>query len=162
MTSVDSVIDADKFSEWIGLQTQSSKTCLHKQLSEWKSDAKKLVQLSKRFKRFKEAFERDPRFFGECYAVFQEISEIEKKLNTLLSSNSDLEKESYNELLFLRPIFQPLNFVPFLLTCWSFFRVYLLPGLSFLVPFLTLIAPYIVLKFAFQVPITFQNYMSLF
>jgi len=161
MTSVESVIDADKFSEWIGLQTQSSKTCLHKQLSDWKSDAAKLVQLSKRFKRFKVAFEHDPRFFGECHTIFQEISEIEKKLNTLLSSNSDLEKESYNELLFLRPIFQPLNFIPFLLSCWSFFRVYLLPGLSFLIPFLTLIAPYIVLKFAFQVPITFQNYMNI-
>jgi hypothetical protein len=161
MTSVESVIDADKFSEWIGLQTQSSKSCLHKQLSDWKTDGAKLVQLSKRFKRFKVAFEQDPRFFGECHALFQEISEIEKKMNTLLSSNSDLEKESYNELLFLRPIFQPLNFVPFLLSCWSFFRVYLLPGLSFLIPFLTLIAPYIVLKFAFQVPITFQNYMNI-
>jgi hypothetical protein len=30
----------------------------------------------------------------------------------------------------------------------------LLPGLSFLIPFLTLIAPYIFLKLAFQVPIT--------
>jgi hypothetical protein len=119
------------------------------------------VQLSKRFKRFKDAFEHDPRFFGECHAIFQEIAEIEKKLNTLLSTESDLEKESYNELLFFRPLFQPLNFIPFFLTAWSFFRVYLLPGLSFMIPFLTLLAPYIVLKFAFQVPITFQNYMTI-
>jgi len=161
MSSVESVIDTEKFAEWINLQTEASKQCLHKQLSDWKSDATKLVQLSKRFKRFKDAFEQDPRFFGECHAIFQEIAEMEKKLNTLLSTNSDLEKESYNELLFFRPILQPLNFVPFLLTVWSVFRVYLLPGLSFLIPFLTLIAPYIVLKFAFQVPITFQNYMNI-
>ena len=161
MSILESMIDTEKFGEWIGLQTNSSKEHLKKQLSEWKSDSTKLVKLSKRFKRFKDAFEKDPTFFGECHVLFTEISEIEKKLNTLISSDSKLEQESYSELLFFRPIFQPLNFVPFLLTIWSFLRVYLLPGLSFLIPFFTLIAPYIVLKFAFQVPITFQNYMTI-
>jgi len=161
MSSVDSIIDSEKFAEWINLQTETSKKCLHRQLSDWKYDSDKLIKLSKRFKRFKDAFDKDPRFFGECHTIFKEISEIENKLNTLISTDSQLEKESYNELLFFRPILQPLNFVPFFLTIWSFFRVYLLPGLSFLIPFLTLIAPYIVLKFAFQVPITFQNYMTI-
>jgi hypothetical protein len=161
MSSVDSTIDAEKFGEWIGLQTQSSKQYLHKQLSEWNMDPAKLVHLSKRFKRFKDAFDADPRFYGECHTLFQEIAEIEKKLNLLLSTESKLEKESYNEILFFRPLLQPLNFVPFFLTCWSFLRIYILPGMAFLVPFLTLIAPYIVLKFAFHVPITFQNYTSI-
>ena len=161
MSSAESMIDEDAFCTWIGLQTSSSKKYLHKQLSDWKSDATKLVKLSKRFKRFKDAFEKDPRFFGECYDIFKDISEIEKKLNGLLSHESQLEKESYNELLFFRPILQPLNFVPFLLTCWSFLRVYLLPGLSLLIPIFTLIAPYIILNFVFRLPITFQNYTNI-
>ena len=161
MSSVESIIDTEKFSEWIELQTNAAKKCFNKQVGEWSSDPKRLSSLSNRFKRFKEAFERDPKFYTECNQIFKEISECEKQLNKLITTDSELEKESYNEILFFRPILKPLNFVPYFLTFWSFIRVYLLPGLAFIVPFLTLIAPYIVLKFAFNVPITFNSYMSI-
>jgi hypothetical protein len=161
MSSVDSIIDTDRFSDWIGLQTKTSKKCFNKQVSEWNVESKKLSSLSNRFKRFKEAFKRDPKFYLECNSIFKEVSECEKELNNLISSESALEKESYNEILFFRPILQPLNFVPFLLSIWSFIRVYLLPGISFIVPFLTLLAPYIILKFAFNIPMTFNNYMNI-
>jgi hypothetical protein len=161
MSSVESIIDTEKFSEWIELKTNAAKKCFNKQVGEWSSDPKRLSSLSNRFKRFKEAFERDPKFYTECNQIFKEISECEKQLNKLITTDSELEKESYNEILFFRPILKPLNFVPYFLTFWSFIRVYLLPGLAFIVPFLTLIAPYIVLKFAFNVPITFNSYMSI-
>jgi hypothetical protein len=134
---------------------------MNKQLNNWSDNIKRLVTLNDRFKRFKVAFEKDPKFFKECYDIFNEISEIEKKLNNILNTDSKLEKESYKEILFFGSILKPLNFIPFILTLWSFTRVYLLPGLSFIVPFLTLLAPYIVLKFAFNIPITFNNYMGM-
>jgi hypothetical protein len=161
MSSAESIVDTEKFSDWIGLQTTSAKKCFNKQVSDWSSDPKHLSSLSNRFKRFKESFKADPQFYVECREIFTEISECEKELNKLITTNSDLEKESYNEILFFRPILQPLNFIPHFLTLWSLIRVYLLPGLSFIVPFLTLIAPYIVLKFAFNVPITFNSYMNI-
>lgn len=161
MSSVDSIIDTERFSDWIGLQTKVSKKCFNKQVAEWNVEPKKLSSLSNRFKRFKEAFECDPEFYPECNSIFKEISECEKELNNLITSESALEKESYNEILFFRPILQPLNFIPYILSIWSFIRVYLLPGLSFIVPFLTLLAPYIILRFAFNVPMTFNNYMNI-
>jgi hypothetical protein len=161
MSSVDSIIDTDRFSDWIGLQTKASKKCFNKQIEDWNSDEKKLSSLSNRFKRFKEAFEKDKLFYPECNSIFKEISECEKELNNLITSESILERESYNEILFFRPMLQSLNFIPFILPIWSFVRVYLLPGLSFIVPFLTLLAPYIILRFAFNVPMTFNNYMNI-
>ena len=161
MSSIESIIDSEKFSDWIGLQTQSSKKCINKQLSEWSDDPKRLSSLSTRFKRFKEAFKRDPKFYEESHEIFKEIAECEKDLNKLVNTNSELEKESYGEILFFRPILKPLNFIPYLLTFWSFIRVYFLPGISFIIPFLTLLAPYIVLKFAFNVPITLNNYFNI-
>ena len=161
MSSVDSIIDTEKFSDWVGLQTKSSRKCFNKQVAEWNDDSKKLSSLSNRFKRFKEAFRRDSNFYPECQEIFKEVSECEKELNNLVNTESELERESYNEILFFRPILRPLNFIPFLLSAWSFIRVYLLPGISFLVPFLTLLAPYIVLRFAFNVPMTFNNYMNI-
>ena len=161
MTSVESVVDAQTFGQWIGLQTATSKACLAKQLANWTDNAPRLLLLSKRFQRFKEAFARDPTFFGQCHEIFREISEIEQKLQHLLQTDSALERESYSEVLFFRPLLQPLNFIPFLLTLWATLRVYILPGLSFMIPFLTFLAPYIVLKFAFNVPITFNSYMNM-
>ena len=161
MSSVDAIIDNNRFSEWIGLQTNASKLCLTKQLKEWKYNEQQLLHLSAKFKRFKDAFERDPTFFGKCYELFEEVSLIEKQLNNLLYNNSTLEKESYNEILFFKPMLQPLNFVPFLLSVWSAIRVYVLPGISLLFPIILLIAPYIILKVIFTVPITFKNYMNI-
>ena len=160
-TSVDSIVDVNKLAEWIQIKTDVGKTCLKKQLEDWSTDTFRLQALSTRFRRFKESFAKDSNFFPTCSHIFNEIAEIEKKLNKLLKTDSTLEKESYNEILFFRPILQSLNFIPFLLSIWSFIRVYLLPGLSFLVPFLTLLAPYIILKFAFNLPITFNNYMNI-
>lgn len=161
MSSVDSILDTVKFSEWIGLETSSSKKCLNNQISEWNSEPKTLNSLSTRFKRFKDSFKSDSSFYPKCKEIFGSIAKCEKELSQLISNDSKLEKESYNEILFFRPFLKPLNFIPYLLSFWSFLRVYLLPGLSFIIPFLTLIAPYIVLKFAFNVPITFNNYMNI-
>ena len=161
MSSVDCIVDIDVFSKWLGLQTMSSKDCLNSKIREWSNDEQKLTGLSTRFRRFKQEMKKDPGFFKECNKYFKEISECEKELNDLITSDSDLEKESYNELLFFRPILKPLNFITYLLTFWSFIRVYLLPGLSFVLPFLTLLAPYFVLKFIFNMPMTLGSYMNI-
>lgn len=161
MSSVDAIIDINVCSEWIDLQTQSSKDHLHQQLQTWSYDLKKLEQLSAKFKRFKAAFDKDPTFFGKCHELFKEISEIEERLNQLIGNESELEKESYNEILFFKPMLQPLNFVPFLLTIWSAIRIYILPGISLLFPLFILIAPYIILKFVFCIPMTLNNYVNI-
>ena len=161
MSSVDSILDVDTFSKYIGLQTVSANKYLNNKIKEWSNDKKRLSTLSLRFRRFKDAMKKDPDFYKECHEYFKEIAECEKELNDLITSESDLEKESYNEILFFRPILKPLNFSPYLLTFWSFLRVYLLPGLSFIVPIITLLAPYIVLKVAFNMPITLNSYMHI-
>jgi hypothetical protein len=161
MGLLESIVDSQQFSEWIGLQTNSAKKCLNNQLTNWVYDSNKLNILSKRFKRFKDSINKNPTFFTDCQECFKEIADCEKQITKLISPSSDLEKESYNEILFFRPILKPLNFIPFILTFWSITRVYVLPGISFIVPFLTLIAPYLVLKFAFGLPITFNRYVNI-
>jgi len=161
MSSNTDIIEIQSFSNWLGLHTQTSQKCLQQQLDDWKSDPKSLVSLSSRFKRFKIAMEKNTEFYPKCEGLFRKISDIEKRIQKLLASNSDLEKESYGELLFLKPLLKPLNFIPCVLTFWSFIRVYILPGLSFLFPFLTLIAPYFLMRFAFNIPITFNNYINI-
>ena len=158
---IDAILDKDRFAEWIGLQTAVSRVCLAKQLHDWKSNDTDLMLLHTKFKRFKEALEKDATFFQKASELFKEIAEVEKTLNMLMIHDSKLEKESYNEVLFFKPILQPLNFVPFILSFWSVMRVYILPGLSLLLPLLSLIAPYLILRFFFKIPMNFTNYMNI-
>jgi hypothetical protein len=161
MSSVDAIIDIDRFVDWIGLHTNASKTCLAKQLHEWNSDERRLAHLSAKCKRFKSAFHHDPTFFPKCDAIFKECSEIEAKVETLIDNHSKLENESYNEILFLNPVMQPLNFLPFVLSLWAAIRIYILPGISLMIPILTIIAPYLILKLLFHIPITLENYITI-
>lgn len=161
MSSYSDILELDSFSKWLDLQTQSSQKCLKQQLNDWKYEPKHLVSLSNRFKRFQTAIEKNVEFYPKSEEIFRKISDIEKRIQKLLGQSSDLEKESYSEILFLKSYFSPLNFIPFLLNFWSIMRVYILPGLSFLVPFFTLIAPYFLMRFAFSIPITFNNYINI-
>ena len=161
MSSTHDIIDVSIFSEWIQLQTSASKAAFKKQLNEWTYDSQQLATLSAKYKRFKQAFKKSPTFFDKCKSIFSEISTIEQKLDKLINNNSELERESYNEILFFKPILQPFNFIPYLLSIWSIIRIYILPGISLLIPLLTLIAPYLIIKFVFCIPMTFTNYTSI-
>ncbi len=161
MSSYTDIIDIDSFSKWLNIETQSGNKCLKSQLDSWKSDPKTLVSLSNRFKRFRQTIEKNAEFYPKSEEIFRKISDIEKRIQKLLGQSSDLERESYGEILFLKSYLAPLNFIPFILSFWSIIRVYILPGLAFLVPFLTLIAPYFLMRFAFSIPITFNNYVNI-
>jgi len=158
---IDAILDTDRFAEWIGLQTAVSRINLKSQLHDWRSNDEELMTLRMKFKRFKDAMEKDPTFFSKAHGLFKEIAEVENTLNTLMKQDSKLEQESYNEILFFKPMLQPLNFIPFVLSFWSAIRVYILPGLSLLLPLLSLIAPYIILRFFFKIPMNFTNYMNI-
>ena len=118
MSSVDSILDVDKFSEWIGLQTISSKNYLKEKITEWSCDESHLYKITTRFQRFKKEIKKDPDFYKECNKYFKEIAKCEEELNKLVTTESELERESYNELLFFRPILKPLNFVGYFLNFW--------------------------------------------
>jgi energy-coupling factor transporter ATP-binding protein EcfA2 len=151
----------EPFAEWLNLRTDAARTSLRTQLPSWTSEEQTLLALQAKYKRMKEAMERAPALFPEAQRIFREMATLEPQLQTLMKRDSKVEEESYNELLFFKPLLQPLNFVPFLLALWSAIRVYILPGLSLLLPILTLIAPYLILRFVFQIPITFENYMNM-
>ena len=161
MTSIDTYIEFDKLCSWLDLKTEISKKCLKDNLLNWKNDINNLHMLTSKFRKFKEELSNSPEFHKECLDIFNEISEYEKRIQQIIHSDTDLEKESYGELLFLNPFFKPFNFIPMFLSIWAIIRIYVLPGISILIPFLTLIAPYLIIRFIFNAPITFTNYSNM-
>lgn len=161
MSCVETFMDGDAFTTWLGIQTNAGKESLKTKLSSWSSNTHTLLEARDRFKKIQTSIQTDSTFTSQCDMLFNDLSEMERKLIPLTIPESKLEKESYNELLFVSPFTRSLNFIPFVLTLWSFLRVYLLPGISFLFPLLTLIAPYFILTYMFHIPITFKNYTHL-
>lgn len=157
------MIDTDAFSTWIGLETAASKRALIEHLTVPNGvfkDPAELHHIRAKFIAFKKAYEKDPSFFPKCKEIFTELASMEEKLGTLLE-NSTLEEETYNELLFLKPYFQPFNFIPCVLFLWAVIRIYIIPGLALLIPIFILISPYLILTYLFRIPITFTNYMQI-
>ena len=155
------VLEVPRCAEWLGLQTQASQTALTQQLSVWVSDPAVLVHRRDKFQRWKAAFAADPTFFPRAHALFTEAAELERQILPWMDQDSKLEEESYNEILFFKTYLKPLNFIPCVLSLWSAFRVYVLPGMSLLLPFITLLAPYFIIQFIFQLPMTLENYLNI-
>lgn len=60
----------------------------------------------------------------------------------IIESTNSLETEATGELIFLGELFQPFNFIPYLLVIWSLMRVWIMPISSMIMPILILILPY--------------------
>jgi len=161
MSTIDHILEVPAFAAWLGLQTEAAKGALAQQLQTWQHDTARLQHMRDKCQRFQAAFEKDPAFFEKCHALFGRLTEMETRMNGILGKDSELESESYGEILFLKPFFHTFNFLPGVLSLWAILRMYVLPGLSLLIPILTLIAPYVILHTVFHVPITFTNYMTI-
>ena len=158
---IESIVEPPVLSNWLDIQTQTGKESLQTHLHEWSSNPGQLQDKSRKIAQFKSILEKDPSLHTEVRSHFTAFAAIENEMTTLWDSTTALEKESYGELMFFRPLLQPLNNIPFVLSLWSLFRVYLLPGMSLLLPLLTLLAPYFILKYALCLPITFTNYVGI-
>jgi hypothetical protein len=92
---------------------------------------------------------------------WQELANIECQVEELTKPATDVEHETYKQLLFLSDWSKPLNFVPYLLSIWAVLRIYILPGLSLLLPLLVVILPYLIIRFMMNIPMNYAIYWDM-
>jgi hypothetical protein len=161
VSHIHTVIDIDALADWIGLQSQASRDALRQKCSIWRKDASDLHALSYQFVSVREAITSHPDVQKRIDGLFADFEKLETEVRTILEPSSELEHESSAELIFLNTILSPLNFVPFILTIWSYVRVYILPGMSILIPILMGILPYFILRFMFHLHIPMNRYFAM-
>lgn len=132
----------DSLVAWANLKTAGAKSWMKKKLE--KSDNNNPISASQIIKKFLKVCDSSDLNsaiyrFTELYEDITVEVEIEKEKE---ESKKSLEIEATGELIFLGEIFQPLNFVPYLLTFWSLLRVWIMPISSMIMPILVLILPY--------------------
>jgi hypothetical protein len=161
VTHLHSTIDIDALADWLGLTNEYTKEALKSRLKIWRFEIKDLQSLSYQFASVKNALEANPEIKEKITNLFNKLDKQEPAIQEALQKNSDMENESAAELIFLNSILSPLNFIPFLLTIWSYIRVYIFPGMSLIMPIMMLILPYIIIRFVFHLPIPTDRYISM-
>ena len=150
----------DSFAEWIGIKTICGYKEFVSNTDEWK-EHQKLEKATSRFIQMRELLNKHPNIINELNTLFNELASIEPTLEKILEPTSEIEEETYSELLFTGQHTKPLNFVPFFLTFWSFFKIYLIPSMSFIIPLLLFITPYIVAKYILKIPLNINRYFNI-
>jgi hypothetical protein len=156
-----SSIDIDSLATWLGIQSVAGRDALTRKCSNWHSDIASLQSLSYQFASVRAAQEQSPALCKEVADLLTQFAELEPELRKQLEPDSAMERESKGELLFLGSILSPLNLVPYILSIWAIVRVYILPGMSLLMPVLMAILPYILLRFVFHLKIPMDRYIAM-
>lgn len=165
VTHYQKIIDLDNLANWLNIQTAEGKLAFKEKCGIWQSKYENLQSLSYQFASVQSAIQRSQDNKNDLVKsvqdIYRELSQIEPDLKNILESSSDLERESTSELIFFNSILKPLNFIPFILTLWSFIRVYLLPGMAVLMPIFMCILPYILLHFIFKINMPLDRYFGM-
>lgn len=93
--------------------------------------------------------------------AFDELSDVIKGLDPLLREATPVEKEGYEQICFTGTPWSAANSIPFALLVLSFYKSYVVPGFGVLLPFLSIILPYIMLKTFYNIPITVTEYLAI-
>lgn len=92
---------------------------------------------------------------------FSEISHLEKSLEKQQASQSDILQDTISQITFQHEWFKQLNYIPFVLFGLACFKIYLVPAMAILMPFLTILLPYAYIRYSAKLPIPFSEYLKL-
>lgn len=92
---------------------------------------------------------------------FIELETHTKLLEPLLRTPTEVEQESYGQVCFTGNPLSSFNSIPFALFILSVYKSYFIPAFGILLPLLSWILPYILLKAFYTIPITFTEYTAI-
>lgn len=95
------------------------------------------------------------------HELFSKLAFLEKDLQSLETEPEEWEKEGKGQIVFTSEITKPLNSIPFVLPVSSIFKIYIVPFFAVLIPFLSWLLPYVIMKVFFGVHMPFQQYREL-
>ena len=104
-------------------------------------------------------------FCADWAQRFQEMGNIESELNGFLTPASEdlkkLQDDAMAQISFQHPALKCLNFIPYILTGLTLFKIWAVPLMAILTPLLVWVLPYIFLKFFYKLPISAEQYTQI-
>jgi len=93
--------------------------------------------------------------------VLTRVEYLAVSLEPFLRESTPIEEEGYAQVLFQGTPWSSINYIPFALVILSLYKSYIIPALSLMLPLLSWILPYILLRVFYNIPIAFTEYTSL-
>jgi hypothetical protein len=84
-----------------------------------------------------------------------------KGLESLLREPTQVETEGYNQVHFKGTPWSGINSIPFALFILSIYKSYVVPAFGLLLPLISVILPFLMLKTFYNIPITFAQYSGI-
>lgn len=113
------------------------------------------------FKSFRKTLYTNSELKMKTLSILQDTEEDITTLEPLLREPTEIEKEGYNQVCFTGNPWSGLNSIPFALIILSIYKSYIVPAFGILLPLMSWILPYILIKAFYNIPITFPEYTKI-
>ncbi len=137
-----------------------AKEQLKEGLQKW---PKSLAECCKRAAVFKSLKEKitDPDTTKETEQLLDTLTRHTEIANPLLRKPTQIETEGYNQVFFQGSPWATLNSIPFALIILSVYKSYVVPAFGIVLPLLSWILPFIMIRAFWNIPITFNEYSKI-
>ena len=125
----------------------------------WPTSLQACLQRERTFQSLKEKVSSNETL--NTQRILKEVEESAQALEPFLREATPIETEGYSQVLFQGTPWSSINYLPFALLILSVYKSYIVPAVSLILPLLTWILPYILLRVMYNVPIEFSEYTSL-
>jgi len=123
----------------------------------WPTDIHACMKRESLFKELKDAVSSG----HETEDVLKDIERLSTSLEPFLRKSTTIEEEGYAQVIFQGTPWSSINYIPFALVILSVYKSYIVPAISLMLPLLSWILPYILLRVIYNIPIAFEDYTHL-
>ncbi len=152
----------DSFNDWLGAKTASGNMALKR--PQWTNDGGALARRTAQIGSLRNGL-GSGNSYQELEELFEKVAENEETaleiIDTEQEGKEEFQEECYGQLLFRHEILRPINMIPFFLTILRFFKVFITPAMAVLMPLLTVVLPYIMIRFVFGLPMPVGQYYNM-
>ena len=101
---------------------------------------------------------QDPSSVNE---LFDGLAKKEQEMESFFKEEETWEKEGKSQILFTSEWAKPLNDIPFLLPAAAIFKMYIFPFFAVIIPLLSWIFPWVILRVFFNMNMPFSTYKTM-
>jgi hypothetical protein len=145
---LDAVLDR------LGVHTQSAKDLFVEQAGKWTTNPVILESRSEAWNRLKQT---DSNQWNQYLPTLLTNETLLREFDP--STASESQKEGWSQILFTGEA-ASLNFIPFALMYIAISKIVIAPMIAWCMPFMTVILPFLALKFVYGIPITWSAYWA--
>jgi hypothetical protein len=143
-------------------KTTFAREQLEEGLKRWPTSIAQCCQRAQSFKTLKTLLTQNSEDSKAALESLSKLAEQSNALEPLLRESTEVEKEGYEQVCWTGTPWSQLNSVPFALLIFSFYKAYVVPGFSLLLPLISVVLPFVFLKlFYTTIPITLTEYLKI-